>query len=57
MPFRYWELSQRFPDQERAGEPELEKHLIRVALVRLIEKAIRLNLTESGGLLSGGIKG
>ena len=47
MPFRYWKLSQRFPDQERVGEPELEKHLISVALVRLIEKAIRLNLTES----------
>ena len=42
-------LSQHLGQQIRKKEknPELEKHLIRVALVPPIEKAIRLGLTES----------
>jgi hypothetical protein len=42
-------LSQHRGDQLRKehDNPELEKHLISVALVPLIEKAIRLGVTES----------
>ena len=42
-------LSQHLGEQIRKEQenPKLEKHLISVALVPLIEKAIRLGLTES----------
>jgi len=42
-------LSQHLGEQIRKEQenPELEKHLISVALIPLIEKAIRVGLTES----------
>jgi hypothetical protein len=42
-------LSQHLGEQIRKEQdnPDLEKHLISVALVPLIERAIRLGLTES----------
>ena len=42
-------LSQHLGEQIRKEQenPELEKHLISVAVIPLIEKAIRLGLTKS----------
>jgi len=42
-------LSQHLGEQIRKERenPELEKHLISVALIPLIERAVRLGLTES----------